>query len=77
MNEINNKCITFNVSDKEKKVVDVYTNKNNFLEFVKITPLDKDKVIETITADSKVTNLLKRKKLEKISFVCIYINNFL
>ena len=66
MNEINNKCITFNVSDKEKKVVDVYTNKNNFLEFVKITPLDKDKVIETITADSKVTNLLKRKKLETI-----------
>jgi hypothetical protein len=66
MNEINNKCITFNVSDKEKKVVEIYTNKNKFLEFVKITPLDKDKVIETIREAPKPTDSLKRNRLEKI-----------
>jgi hypothetical protein len=66
MNEINNKCITFNVSDKEKNVVEIYTNKNKFLEFVKITPLDKDKVIETIRESPKPTDLLKRKRLENI-----------
>ena len=66
MNEINNKCVTFNVSDNLKKVIDVYTDKGNFLEFVKDTPLDKSEVINKITEDYKVTNKLKRKKLEKI-----------
>ena len=66
MNEINNNCVTFNVSDKLEEVINVYTNKNDFLEFVKNTSLDKNEVIEKITADYKSTNLLKRKNLEKI-----------
>ena len=31
MNEINNNCVTFNVSDKLKEVINRYTDKDAFL----------------------------------------------
>lgn len=68
MNEINNNCVTFNVSDKLKEVINIYTDKDAFLNFVKNNSLNKNEVIEKITEDTERNNLrkLKRTKIENI-----------